>query len=117
MRLEDHVNFVEPALSCRQESRLYLCGMVPVIIHHTYARNLAAQMKAPVHTAELIESGTDRLNANVEPNADRYRRCRVQDIVHAGHMQRKFTEFFLPIADAKAAQRMSFASETLAAAS
>src|SRR3982075_1217874 len=63
-------------------------------------------MKAPVHAAKLIERRTNRINSNIQADADRDRRGSVQNIVYARNMQRKFAQILLAIAHTESAQRL-----------
>ena len=54
--LEDDVNLPVAALAGRGEGGANLGGMVAVIVHHGDAARLAAQLKAPVHAAKMIEA-------------------------------------------------------------
>ena len=69
--------------------------MVPVIVNHADARRLAFQLEAPVHAAKTIQRGTDLLRRNVERDTNRNRGSRVQHVVRARDVQRKFAEILL----------------------
>ena len=55
MRLEDDVDLAIAALPRRRQRRPNLGRMMAVVVNHADARGLPAQLKAPVHAAEILQ--------------------------------------------------------------
>jgi len=77
--------------------------MVPVIIDHTHPRDSPTEMESPVHSAELVESGTDRLHSDIESHTNGNRRRRVQYVMDSRDMQRELAQVLFPITHSKVA--------------
>ena len=90
MRLEDDVNFAETALPRRREGGANLGRMMPVVVDHADSVNRASQLEATIHAAKVLKGCADLLDADVKTDANRNRRCGIQHVVHAGHVQTKF---------------------------
>src|SRR4029077_15537380 len=70
-------------------------------VDNVHARRLAAQLKAPVDSAKALEGLPNFLNGNIEPDSNRNRSRRIQDVMQAGNLKMKVTKVLVTKFDAK----------------
>src|SRR5215472_5858 len=106
MRLEDHVDAVEPALARRREGGANLGGMVAVVVDHAHTGGAAAKLEAAIYPAELGQAFADSGRVDVKSHADGHSSGGVEDVVNAGHPQVKFSERFSTILDGESRSKL-----------
>ena len=80
VRLEQHQH--PPAEGARRgQRRRHLGGVVAVVVHHPHAARLAARLEAPAHAGEVLERAGDVREGDLDLEAHRHRRQRVQHAV------------------------------------
>ena len=75
--------------------------MMAVVVDHADPGRLASQLEAPVHAAKVFQRRANVIGLDVETDSDRNRRRRIQDVVHAGHMQAEFAQVAFAVGHAK----------------
>ena len=89
MRLEDNVNTAESALPSRSQRGANFRRMVTVIVNHADSRRCAFELEAAIHAAKGFERGANLFRGNIKRDADCYSGGCIQNVMHAGHMQRE----------------------------
>src|SRR5215472_6758699 len=107
MRLEDHVDAVEPALARRREGGANLGGMVAVVVDHAHTGGAAAKLESAIYPAELGQAFADSGRIDVKSHAHGHSSGGVEDVVNAGHPQVKFSERFSTILDGESRSKLA----------
>ena len=68
---------------------------MPVIVDHADSRDHAPQLKTPIHPAELVERGANRVHADIEPDPYCNDRRGIVHVVHPRHVQSELPQILL----------------------
>src|SRR6266498_3807891 len=104
MRLEQHVNALEPAQAGSIESSANFGGMVSVIVHYSDAAFLATHLEAAIDAAEGGEACADGVRFDLEFHGDGDGGHGVEHVVAAGNAQGEAAETGGAIADVELAE-------------
>src|SRR5579885_793985 len=105
MRLEDDVNLAISALSCGGQRSANFGGMMAIVVDHSNPIHRPAQLKTPIDAAEIFEGFADLRNRNIEADADRDCRSRIEYVVKTTNVKPEFTEVIAEIFHFKNAWR------------
>src|ERR1043166_45253 len=96
MRLEHRENPIASGRFRRRERRVYLGGMMRVIVHEQKARALILDFKTAPGVLKTAERGDDLLKRDAQLHGERNDPQRVAHVVAAGNVQNGFAQLLAP---------------------